>query len=202
MSRRACRRRLERNAPYHSGMSADKGNSRPGVLRRSSISLAGMFLFLAIILFVPAGIGWRAIFATAGLDARYGWSAVPVWLLILGYVLFALGFALSTWVYAVNKFAEPSVRIQSERAHKVVDIGPCAIVRHPLYAVSVFLVVGMALALGSYWALLPVAAGAIVIIVRTVLEDRVLQNAGRVQGLRFAGSNLRIRATSCSTRRT
>jgi protein-S-isoprenylcysteine O-methyltransferase Ste14 len=117
-----------------------------------------------------------AIFLVAGFDARYGWSKVPPWLMVLGYVLFSFGFAMSTWVYAANKFAEPSVRIQSERGHKVVDTGPYAIVRHPLYLVSLFLVAGIALALGSYWALVPVAVGGMVIVVRTVLEDRLLQN--------------------------
>jgi len=66
------------------------------------------------------------------------------------------------------------VRIQSDRGHKVIDGGPYAIVRHPLYSFSGFVAVGMALALGSYWALVPVAAGAVLIIVRTALEDRTL----------------------------
>lgn len=116
-----------------------------------------------------------AIFAIAGLDARYGWSAVLVWHMVLGYLLLALGFALSTWVYAVNKFAEPSVRIQPERGQTVVDAGPYAVVRHPLYAVTPFLFGGMALALGSLWALVPAAIGMLVIVTRTVLEDRTLQ---------------------------
>jgi protein-S-isoprenylcysteine O-methyltransferase Ste14 len=208
----------------------DEQNPRRDLLLRSAISLAGMFIVIGVLLFLPAGIGWRrgwlfllvflalmilsaaylwranpdifiarskihrgtkswdkvmlslilisffAIFPTAGLDARWHGSAVPLWLIVVGYILFALGFALSTWVYAVNKFAEPSVRIQSERQQKVVDTGPYAIVRHPLYAVSFFLVVGMALALGSYWALIPVAVGTMVILVRTVLEDRTLQS--------------------------
>ena len=116
-----------------------------------------------------------AIFLVGAFDARYGWSLVPDLLVALGYVLFTVGYVLSTWVYTVNKFAEPSVRIQSDRCQKVIDTGPYAIVRHPLYFASGFLVVGMPLALGSYWALVPVAFGAVVIVVRTVLEDRVLQ---------------------------
>ena len=130
-----------------------------------------------------------AVFVVAGFDARYGWSAVPLWLIAVGYALFALGFAMSTWVYSVNKFAEPSVRIQTDRGQKVVDTGPYAIVRHPLYTSAGVLVAGMPLALGSFWALIPVGFGAVILIVRTVLEDRMLQNelegykdyAGRVR---------------------
>jgi protein-S-isoprenylcysteine O-methyltransferase Ste14 len=132
-----------------------------------------------------------AIFATAGFDARYGWSSVPAWLMLIGYALFVLGFVLSTWVYAVNKYAEPSVRMQPERQHKVIDTGPYAIVRHPLYAFSFFLVVGIPLALRSYWALVPVAIGAIAIIVRTVLEDRMLRN--ELEGYEDYASRVRYR---------
>jgi protein-S-isoprenylcysteine O-methyltransferase Ste14 len=117
-----------------------------------------------------------AIFLVAALDARYGWSSVSTPLVVVGYILLTIGFAITTWVYAVNKFAEPSVRIQSDRGQEVVDTGPYAIVRHPLYAASVVLFVGMALAMGSYWAFVPVAVGLLVIIVRIVLEDRLLQN--------------------------
>jgi protein-S-isoprenylcysteine O-methyltransferase Ste14 len=106
-------------------------------------------------------------------------------------VLLVLGFVLSTWVYAVNKFAEPSVRIQSERGHKVVDTGPYSIVRHPLYTFSSFLVVGIALALASYWALLPVALGAVVLVVRTSLEDRMLRN--ELEGYQAYASRVRYR---------
>ncbi|HEY7088824.1 MAG TPA: isoprenylcysteine carboxylmethyltransferase family protein [Tepidisphaeraceae bacterium] len=115
-----------------------------------------------------------AMFLVAAFDARFGWSSVPRWLIIAGYTLLTVGFALSTWVYAVNRFAEPSVRIQSDRGQRVIDKGPYAIVRHPLYAFSTFLVFGIALALGSYWALIPVAVGMAVLIFRTTLEDRML----------------------------
>ena len=77
------------------------------------------------------------------------------------------------------------------RGQKVVETGPYAIVRHPLYAVSFFLVVGMALALGSYWALIPVAVGTVVILVRTVLEDRTLQS--ELAGYKDYASRVRYR---------
>jgi protein-S-isoprenylcysteine O-methyltransferase Ste14 len=117
-----------------------------------------------------------AIFLVAAIDARFGWSTVSTTFVALGYFLFTLGFVATTWVYAVNKFAEPSVRIQTERGQTVIDSGPYAYVRHPLYAASVVLFIGMALAMGSYWALIPVAFGFLVIVVRVVLEDRLLEN--------------------------
>jgi protein-S-isoprenylcysteine O-methyltransferase Ste14 len=92
-------------------------------------------------------------------------------------------------VYRVNKFAEPTVRIQTERGQKVIDTGPYAIVRHPLYLGGVILFTGIPLALGSFWALIPTAVGTLVLVVRTVLEDRTLREelegykeyAGRVR---------------------
>jgi len=61
-----------------------------------------------------------AIFPLAGLDARFGWSSAPMWLIALGYVLSAIGYLGSIWVYATNKFAEPTVRIQRERGQTVI----------------------------------------------------------------------------------
>ena len=116
------------------------------------------------------------IFLVAGFDAgRFHWSNVPLAVIVLGYVLLCVGFFISIWVYRVNKFAEPSVRIQTERGHKVIDTGPYAIVRHPLYLGGLMMFTGIPLALGSYWALVPVAVGTLVLVVRTVLEDRTLQ---------------------------
>jgi protein-S-isoprenylcysteine O-methyltransferase Ste14 len=132
-----------------------------------------------------------AIFPLAAFDARYGWSAVPAWPVVVGYALFTMGFAASTWVQAVNKFAEPSVRIQSERGQTVVDTGPYALVRHPLYLAGFFVFAGIPLALGSYWALIPVVVAAIVIVVRTVLEDRMLQN--ELEGYKDYASCVRYR---------
>ena len=68
-----------------------------------------------------------AIFPVAALDAgRWHWSSVPLWLVVLGYVLLFIGFLISVWVEAVNKFAEPGVRIQTERGQTVIDTGPYA----------------------------------------------------------------------------
>jgi protein-S-isoprenylcysteine O-methyltransferase Ste14 len=117
-----------------------------------------------------------AIFPVAAFDGRFQWSSAPTWPIAVGYVLWTLGMLGSIWAEAVNKFAEPSVRIQTDRGHTVVDSGPYRLVRHPMYATAFLLFFGFALALGSFWALVPATVASLVLVVRTALEDRMLQN--------------------------
>ncbi len=108
-------------------------------------------------------------------DGRFRWSGAPWWVCGLGYVLFFAGFAIVAWAEAVNKFFEPGVRIQTDRGHKVVDTGPYSIVRHPGYVGATLLLAGVALALGSYWALIPAGLTTLLLLLRTRWEDRTLQ---------------------------
>ena len=63
-----------------------------------------------------------------------------------------------TWAQAVNKFFEPSVRIQTDRGHRVIDTGPYAFIRHPGYALGFPFFLGIPLALGSLWGLIPASS--------------------------------------------
>jgi protein-S-isoprenylcysteine O-methyltransferase Ste14 len=108
-------------------------------------------------------------------DGRYHWSHLPWWVCVLGYTLVIAGMAGVTWAEAVNKFVEPTVRIQTDRGHKVIDTGPYAIVRYPGYVSSFLAFIGMALALGSLLALIPAVVSCLLLVVRTALEDRTLQ---------------------------
>ena len=110
----------------------------------------------------------------AGLDHRFGWSAVPNWVVALGYVLFVLSFAGQTWPQAVNRHFEPGVRIQEDRGQKVIDTGPYAIVRHPGYISGALLALSMPLMLASWWALLPALVAVAALAVRTPFEERTL----------------------------
>jgi protein-S-isoprenylcysteine O-methyltransferase Ste14 len=131
-------------------------------------------LLLGLLGFLPTML---AIPIVAALDdGRFHWSHLPWWGCLAGYVLMIAGFAGVTWASSVNKFFEPSVRIQTDRGHRVIDTGPYRIVRHPGYALSYPLFLGMPLALGSLWALIPAFFFGLLLIVRTVLEDRTLQN--------------------------
>ena len=99
------------------------------------------------------------------------------------------GYLLSIWAARVNKFYSRFVRIQKERGHTVVSAGPYRYVRHPGYAGLVIFYLAASLALGSLWALIRNGLMSLLLVIRTVLEDRTLleeldgykEYAGRVR---------------------
>jgi protein-S-isoprenylcysteine O-methyltransferase Ste14 len=112
----------------------------------------------------------------ATLDAgRMRWSDVPLSVVLIGYVLLVGGIAVTTWAQAVNPFFEPGVRIQKERAQQVITSGPYRFVRHPGYSAAIALFIAIPLTLGSWLGLLPAALAIALLIVRTGMEDRLLQ---------------------------
>jgi protein-S-isoprenylcysteine O-methyltransferase Ste14 len=112
----------------------------------------------------------------AGLDHRFGWSPIlPLWLIMLGIFLIALGYAFAVWAFVENRFFSSVVRIQADRGHVVCDSGPYRIVRHPGYAGNILPLLGIVLALSSLWTLIPAAVALVIAVVRTTLEDRTLQ---------------------------
>jgi protein-S-isoprenylcysteine O-methyltransferase Ste14 len=128
-----------------------------------------------ILLGLLAG-AWIVTLPIAALDdAGFQWFPVPDWVCVLGYLLLLGGLAMLTWAQAVNKFFEPTVRIQADRGQQVIDRGPYAWVRHPGYAGGVPFLVGLPLALGSLWALIPAALSLLVLMLRTKWEDEMLQ---------------------------
>jgi protein-S-isoprenylcysteine O-methyltransferase Ste14 len=106
---------------------------------------------------------------------RMAWSDVPLSVVILGYILLGAGIATTAWAQAVNRFFEPGVRIQRERGQNVVGSGPYAFVRHPGYVGALMMFAGIALALASWWALVPAVWAGAVLILRTSWEDALLQ---------------------------
>jgi protein-S-isoprenylcysteine O-methyltransferase Ste14 len=113
----------------------------------------------------------------AGLDHRLGWSPVfPAWINVLGFLLVLFGYAFAGWALVENRFFSGVVRIQTDRGHAVCDSGPYRIVRHPGYAGNILPLAGVVMALGSLWTLIPALAALIIIVIRTALEDRTLQD--------------------------
>ena len=118
-----------------------------------------------------------AIFVVAGLDARFGWSPqIPLALQVSALAAAAAGNMVSIWATAVNRFYSRFVRIQKERGHSVITAGPYRYVRHPGYLGQIIFSLASALALGSLWTLVPGGLFAVLLVVRTVLEDRTLQD--------------------------
>ena len=112
----------------------------------------------------------------AGLDHRFGWSPVfPLWLIVLGFFLIALGYTFSAWGFVENRFFSSVVRIQTDRGHVVCDSGPYRIVRHPGYAGNILPLLGIVLALSSLWTIIPAAVALVITVIRTALEDQTLQ---------------------------
>jgi protein-S-isoprenylcysteine O-methyltransferase Ste14 len=112
----------------------------------------------------------------ATLDAgRMGWSNVPLWVVLAGYVLLIGSIAVTTWAQAVNPFFEPGVRIQKERGQRVITSGPYRFVRHPGYTGAIAMFIAIPLALASWWGLLPAAFAIALLIVRTSWEDSLLK---------------------------
>ena len=119
--------------------------------------------------------GFMLILPAAGFDRRFGGANAPDWVVIMGYAIFIISFVGQVWPQAVNRHFEPGVRIQEDRGQTVIDTGPYAIVRHPGYISGSLLALSIALVLGSWWALLPVAVVIVGLMVRTVFEERTLQ---------------------------
>jgi protein-S-isoprenylcysteine O-methyltransferase Ste14 len=115
-------------------------------------------------------------YIVAGLDQRYGWtSGFPVAAQIAALAVCVLGYALFVWATASNPFFSQIVRIQAERGHAVATGGPYRYVRHPGYIGAILSELSMGILLDSWWALAAGGLCAILLILRTALEDRTLQ---------------------------
>ena len=116
-----------------------------------------------------------AVYVVSGLDARFGWSSVPIWLHLTGAAFTLAGSALTYAAMAHNKFLSMYVQVAQERGHRVATEGPYRYIRHPMYLSLVLSWPALAFLLGSYWALVPGLLASLIIILRTSLEDRTLQ---------------------------
>jgi protein-S-isoprenylcysteine O-methyltransferase Ste14 len=116
-----------------------------------------------------------SIYIVAGLDVvRFEWTTMSPLFWWIGLILFLPGTALFSWSMGVNPFFEKTVRIQSERGHRVIDTGPYAFVRHPGYLGFFGWCLSAPLLLGSWWAFVPAILSIVGLVVRTALEDRTL----------------------------
>jgi protein-S-isoprenylcysteine O-methyltransferase Ste14 len=119
-------------------------------------------------------IGFVALLVVPALDFRFGWSAVPLGLVVVGDVLVVIGFYFISLVYRENTFTSATIEVAENQ--KVISTGPYAIVRHPMYASALMYLVGTPLALGSYWGLVVIGAMLPFLLWRLFDEERFLAN--------------------------
>jgi len=112
-------------------------------------------------------------FVVAGLDHRFGWSQMPIAVVIAASVLFLAAYALYAEVMRENAYLSRTIKV--EEGQKVVDTGLYGIVRHPMYAVTVWLFLAIPVVLGSWWSLLCFLPYIAVIAVRIHNEEKVLE---------------------------
>jgi protein-S-isoprenylcysteine O-methyltransferase Ste14 len=121
--------------------------------------------FFATILFI-------AFLVISAFDHRFGWSNIPLYIVILGDILVTLGFFLLFFVFRENAFASAIIEVTA--GQKVITTGPYSIVRHPLYVSGLIMMLGTPLALGSWWGLLIFIPFTLGIIWRLLDEEKFL----------------------------
>lgn len=126
--------------------------------------------------FAVVGVIFSLWIALMGVDARrFGWSQVPLAVQELGAVLEVLSFVGIAWVYRTNTFATPVIKMQAERKHRVIDSGPYAFVRHPMYAFGFFGFIAAPLMTGSLWTFATLPLIALPLHLRTLGEEKMLR---------------------------
>jgi protein-S-isoprenylcysteine O-methyltransferase Ste14 len=127
--------------------------------------LLGAFFFVTIVTFL-----------TAGMDSgRFGWSGeVPMAVTVAGAAVMLAGQVLFAVAKRENTFFSSTVRIQADRGHRVCETGLYRMVRHPGYLGMLMSLLAFPLLMNSYWAFVPAGVGAVLLVIRTVLEDRFL----------------------------
>ena len=125
------------------------------------------------VVIVVAGLSLVALIVVSVIDHRFGWSPVATTISLVGDVLVAIGLGVSMLVVIQNGYAASTITV--EAGQKLVSTGLYAFVRHPMYTGTVIMMLGIPLALGSYWGLVFVIPGLIGLAVRIGDEEQLLK---------------------------
>ena len=124
-----------------------------------------------MVVFIVAMLGWLV---AMGLDRRHLASHMTIAWQVLGFVLFLASTLFTLWVFRENSFAAPVVKLQTERAQRVISTGPYAHVRHPMYSGMILFFASVPLILGSWWGLAIAPLFMTLLAVRIRIEERTL----------------------------
>ncbi|HZC90854.1 MAG TPA: isoprenylcysteine carboxylmethyltransferase family protein [Mycobacterium sp.] len=134
-------------------------------------------------------ICFPAMLVVSALDHRFGWSPVPTTVTVVGDILVAVGLAVAMLVVAQNGYAAANITVESEQT--LASTGLYGLVRHPMYSGSIIMMVGVPLALGSYWGLALVVPGLIALALRIRDEEDLLEH--ELSGYREYTQHVRYR---------
>ena len=118
------------------------------------------------------GLIFLSGFILAGLDFRFGWSKVPLPVVIVASVLFLVGYALYAEVMRENAYLSRTIKV--EEGQTVISTGLYAVVRHPMYTASTVMFLALPLILGSWYALIPFAFYPVIMVIRIRGEEKLL----------------------------
>ena len=111
-------------------------------------------------------------FVLSALDFRFGWSKVPLWLVITASVLFLVGYVGYAEVMRENAYLSRTVEVQE--GQRVISTGLYGIVRHPMYLATLLMFLPIPLILGSFFGLIPFALYPAILIIRILNEEKIL----------------------------
>lgn len=151
--------------PVHPSLLAERARLQPGTKKWD-----------VVITMLAASLLPIATWVVAALDMRFGWQPdFSATVQIIATVFWVLGYGLTIWAMRANAYFSATVRIQSERDHRVATGGPYRIIRHPGYVGAIIFQLATPMMLGSPWGLIPSVLAALLYVVRTALEDRTLR---------------------------
>lgn len=119
-----------------------------------------------------ANLYFIIMFLLPGFDKRFGWSDTPTWLVLTALALALTGYLIVIRVFRENSYASRIVEVEDDQ--KVIDTGPYAIVRHPMYSGVTLLYIMTPLALGSYWGMVPALLIIPLLMARILSEEKIL----------------------------
>ena len=121
---------------------------------------------------IVSSLFFYSAFIVSGFDRRFGWSDIPFSIVLLADFVSLSGYAIIFFVFKENSYASRVIEV--EKSQKVVTTGLYSIVRHPMYFGVIIMWVPIPIALGSYWALIPMATIPIALVLRILNEESVL----------------------------
>jgi len=121
-----------------------------------------------------SGLMFVAGFVLAGFNYRFGWYTLPLWISVVGAVVFLLGYVMLAFVFKQNTFLARTIKV--EKNQTVVDTGLYGIVRHPMYSATLLLFLSMPIILGSLYALVVFLVYPFIIAMRIKNEEKLLEN--------------------------